>query len=398
MELYLQIGAGMRGHAKTLVGRWKAGGAILSPRDLEQEQIVKFSGEFTSVGGEPMLDPQCYVKSADHERLVGHPYWEAITKHATGAFTGGPGTDALLGALATLVQSAVIRTHIVPACLGDPVDDAYLASQAAVLSSARKHFTSGPVLATVALSSAALRNEDQVEAIVEAAANWDVDGYYVVAEAPDGYLVDDPIWLGNLLILASGLKLHGRRVIVGYSHHQMLCLAAANVDQIACGTFLNVRSFDTTKFFEKDEGETSRRTNWYYAPDAFSEYKLPFLDIAMKMGVLDVMRPPKRFRRDFSDPLFAGAQPSTVGWKEPEAFRHYLDTLRQQAAEARKGSFDETVDAYNQQLDQAEQLTKMLAKKAIKGQDRDFANFIDVNRAALALLVAARGARLRRRW
>ena len=91
-------------------------------------------------------------------------------------------------------------------------------------------------------------------------------------------------------------------------------------------------------------------------------------------------------------------QPSTVGWREPEAFRHYLDTLRQQAEESRKGTFEATVDACNQQLDQAEQLTKMLAKKAIKGQDRDFANFIDVNRAALALLVSARGPRLRRGW
>ena len=199
------------GHAKTLVSRWKGGGAILSPRDLEQEQIIKFSGEIATAGGEPMLDPQCYVKSADHERLVGHPYWEAITKHATGAFTGGPGTDALLGALATLAQSAGILTHIVPACLGDPVDDTYLASQAAVCSAARKHYTSGTVLATVALSSDAMRNEEQVEAVVDAAETWDVDGYYVVGETPGGYLVDDPVWLANLLILASGLKLHGRR-------------------------------------------------------------------------------------------------------------------------------------------------------------------------------------------
>lgn len=398
MELFLQIGAGMQGHAKTLIGRWNGGGAVLSPRDLEHEQIIKLAGEITAAGGEPMLDPQCYVKTADHERLVGHPYWDAIAKHATGAFTGGPGTDALLAALAGLAQSAGITTHIVPACLADPVDDIYLGSQTSVLSIARKHYTTGAVLATIALSSDALRNEDQIEAVVDAAAGWDVDGFYVLGETPGGYLVDDPTWLSNLLILASGLKLHGKRVLVGYAHHQMLCLAAANVDQIACGTFLNVRSFSIEKLFKKDEEDQSRRTNWYYAPDSLSEYKIPFLDIAQRMNVLDVMRPPQRFRRDFCDPLFAGAQPSTVGWREPEAFRHYLDTLRQQSDEARRTSFDQTVDACNQQLDQAERLTKMLAKNGIRGQDRDFSAIVDVNRAALAMLTTARGQRLRRNW
>lgn len=398
MQLYLQIGAGMQGHTRTLLGRWKGGGAILSPRDLDEDQIRRLSGEVAAAGAEAMLDPQCYVKDADHERLVGHSYWGAIKQHATGAFTGGPGTDALLAALATLAQSAGIRTHIIPACFGDPVDDLYLASQASVLSAARRHYKDGTLLATVALSSAAMRSEDQIEAVVEAAAKWDVEGYYIVGETPGGYLADDPTWLANLLILASGLKLHGRRVLVGYAHHQMLCLAAANVDEIACGTFLNVRAFNTSKFFEPEEDETSRRTNWYYAPESLSEYKVPFLDIAMRMGVLGVLRPPKRFRRDFSDPLFAGAQPSTVGWKEPEAFRHYLDTLRQQSEEARKSTFDDTVDACTLQLDHAEQLTKMLAKKGIRGQDRDFATMVDVNRAAIAMLVAARGARLRRKW
>ena len=398
MQLYLQIGHGMQEHTRELLDRWGGGGAILSPRDLTEAQLRKLASDIVKRGGEPLFDPQCYVRDADHEKLVAHDYWKAIHKHATGAFTGGPGTDALLAELAALASSAGISTHILPGALADPVDDVWLDAQAALIAAARKHYKGDKLLATIAISSDALRDDDQMEAIVENAEAWEVDGYYLVAEVPSGYLVDDPVWMANLLILASGLKLHGRRVLVGYAHHQMLCLAAANVDQIACGTFLNVRAFDTKKFFERDADDISRRSIWYYAPESLSEYKLAFLDLAMSAGVLDKLRPPKHYKRDYSDPLFAGAQPSLVGWKEPDAFRHYLDTVKQQADECRKASFDDTIDAYEKRLDRAQKLMAALAKDGVRGQDRDFANYIDVNQAAVGKLRAVRGPRLRRAW
>jgi len=118
----------------------------------------------------------------------------------------------------------------------------------------------------VALSDEAIRDENQVEAVIDRVAGWPVSGFYVVGEVPGAYLVDDPSWLANLLILASGLKLLRKSVIVGYSSHQ-LCPAACNVDAIASGTWLT--------------------------PALGSSY---------------------------ADPLFAGAQPSTVHWGEQSAF------------------------------------------------------------------------------
>jgi len=395
MELYLQFGHGMIGHSKELLGRWRGGGVILSPRDADEDQIKRVAAEALSVGAEPLLDPQCYVRDADDEDLVAQQYWGAIRKHATGAFTGGPGTDALLSALETLAASAGITTHIAPCVLAAPVDDVWLDMQTAVLAAARKHFD-GEVLATVALSSDALLDEDQVDMAVEAAAAWDVDGYYVVVQVPDAYLVDNPVWIAHLLILCGGLRLHGRRVVVGYAHHQMLCLAAANVDTMACGTFLNVRAFDPDKFYERDEGDISRRATWYYGPGSLSEYKIPFLDIAQSAGVLDLLRPSSRYDRVYSDPLFGGAPPSTVNWREPDAFRHYLHTLRQQVAEQRGATFADTITAYRGRLDAAEKLMQKLAKHGVRGQDRDFGDMIDVNRAGLAKFEAALGGRLRR--
>src|SRR5678816_4386982 len=117
MQMYLQIGHGMIAHTRELLSRWGGGGAILSPRDLDEQQLVRLAGEVHAAGGESLLDPQCYVRNADHEGLVAHEYWNAIRRHATGAFTGGPGTDALLTAIAELSSAAGISTHILPACI-----------------------------------------------------------------------------------------------------------------------------------------------------------------------------------------------------------------------------------------------------------------------------------------
>ena len=112
-----------------------------------------------------------------------------------------------------------------------------------------------------------------------------------MAEHPTSdYLADDPLWLGNLLNLSAGLKLQGREVVVGYCSHQMLCLAAANVDAIASGTFLNVRSFSTNRFQQPEEDSKGKRANWYYCPQALSEYKIAFLDLGFgKAGAMDLL-------------------------------------------------------------------------------------------------------------
>jgi hypothetical protein len=210
--------------------------------------------------------------------------------------------------------------------------------------------------------------------------------------------VDNPIWLSNLLILASGLKLLGKSVVVGYSNHQMICLAAAKVDAIAAGTWLNVRAFPPAKFFTPTEEEISRRATWYYCPQALSEYKLPFLDIALTAGQLNLMRPDPALGSKYADPLFQGLPPSTVSWGEQDAFRHYLTCLRAQALRISPASFLAAYDDLTQMLDSAELLLRVLRREGVSGQDRDFFPFLDVNRAALTRFRAARGQQLQRFW
>ena len=167
------------------------------------------------------------------------------------------------------------------------------------------------------------------------------------------YLTDDPSWLANALDLVGGLRLQGKKVLVGYANQELLIAAAAGATAIASGTWMDVRSFPPEKFRQVYDEEMRQRKVWYYAPRTLSEYSVPYLDIAARQGLLDLMRPTLLQQNRFSAPILAVAQPSTVSFTEAEAFRHYLWCLREQARALTRASFDETLAAVRVLLSEA---------------------------------------------
>jgi len=206
------------------------------------------------------------------------------------------------------------------------------------------------------------------------------------------------MWLTNLLFLCAGLKQQGKEVVVGYANHQLLALACANIDALASGTWLDVRSFTTVKFQEPELDEVSRRVKWYYCPQTLSEYKLPFLDMAYRHGAISHFITGPEYASNHSDVLFAGAQPSTTNYSEPQSFRHYLTCLRHQCMTSRKESFGDTVDQQKRLLDDADACIRLAHRVGVKGQDRDFADIIDVNRVAIDAFAEARSFVMEKLW
>ncbi|GAB61146.1 MAG: hypothetical protein DWB56_14140 [Candidatus Jettenia sp.] len=397
MELYLQFGHGMMEHCKKLIQSWEEGTVILSPRDLTSDQIKMFSADIVKLNGRMLLDPQLYDPRANHHRLVDHEYWP--TDFNTGMLLGGVALNNLLVELKLLNDSAQTEKYIIPGIYCERVDDDWIAIQNAIVAEADSVFTDKETLATICLSGETLRFEEQIEIVLNCSESWDVDGYYVVPEHPNGqYLVDDPMWLANLLILCSGLRLQGKKVVVGYCNHQMLSLASANVNAIASGTWLNVRSFPPEKFQLTEEDSTSRRVKWYYCPQTLSEYKLPFLDMGFRAGILDKLKPDESLSSTYTDILFSGAQPSSTNYSEQQSFRHYLQCLHEQCTQAHRTTFRETIAAHLLLLETAERLIKTFHGYGVRGQDRDFANIVDVNRSAIGALEMSRGFVLERQW
>lgn len=399
MDLFLQFGYGMMDHSRSLINEWGGGTTVLSPRDLNDGQLVRLAGDLGRSGGNVLVDPQFYLPDSDHQRLCAHEYWPG--QYESVLFWSGPELANLLRKLVDLNQRLGTSKIILPGRYAAQVDDSWLAQQRAFVEEAeRMGLDPTQLLATVALSGDAARNEAQIHTLLEESQAWPVGGVYLICEHPRGdYLVEDPNWLANVLDLIAGYRLRGKEVIVGYCNQQMLICACASASAICSGTWMNVRSFPPDKFKTQYEEEIKQRTTWYYCPQALSEFKIPFLDIANRQGILDEMAPLSEFGSTYVAPLFSGIQPTTaVGFGERDAFRHFLHCIRSQAAAARKDSYDATVDAHNKMLDEAERLLNRFHSFQVRGQKRDFASAIDANRAALSVLDSTRGPILRRNW
>lgn len=397
MQLQLQFGFGMMDHSRSLIDAWNGGTVVLSPRDLSAAQLERLAGEITALpNGNVLLDPQFYLPHADHERLTSHDYWPA--SYDTSDFWSGAELRQLIGKLSDLNRKLACKAFILPSLFAEKVDDDWIAQQKVVIDEAQG-VSNLPLFATVALGADAVKSDESIDDVLAAAETWGVAGTYLVCEHPRGeYLITDPSWLANVLDLVAGLRLKGKTVIVGYCNHQMLALACVGANAIASGTWMNVRSFPPAKFRTQYDDEIKQRAIWYYCPQALSEYKVPFLDIAKKQGVLAQMRAPADLGSIYAETLFSGIQPTAVNWAEQSAFRHYLQCVRTQAVQASLGSFDATADAHERALDVAETLLQSLHQVGVRGQLRDFANAIDVNRAALSVIRSSRGPMLRRNW
>lgn len=397
MELYLQFGWGMMDHSRSLVSAWGDGTVILSPRDLGDSQLAKLAAEIAKLGGSVLLDPQFYLPYEEHDRLQQHDYWP--NSYSSGAFWSGSALTQLLTKLRDLNDALASKAFVLPGLFAQEVNDDWVARQSAVIEeSSRLNFEQDRLLATVALSADALKNDAQVQRVLEEIGKWDVAGIYLVCEHPNGdYLISDPSWLANVLDLVGGSRISGKKVIIGYCNQQMLIAASASANAIASGTWMNVRSFPPNKFRNSYDDEIKQRTTWYYCPSSLSEYKIAFLDIAQRQGVLDQMRGPAGVS-SYADNLFSGPQPTTIPFPEQNAFRHYLECLRYQALNARRETFDATLEVHEQLLNDAENLLTRFHGVGIRGQMRDFMDIIDVNRAALAVLRTGIGPRLRRFW
>lgn len=398
MELALQFGWGMMDHTKALLKEWGGGAVILSPRDLSDAQLSRFADEVTKNGGEVLLDPQFYLPHSDHGRLVAHDYWP--TDYDSVLFWTGSQLVGLLSRLQVTNSRIGSSRFILPGLYATAVSDEWLAQQSAILEEAeRVGVENATAYATVALSDAALSSNSQVEALLEGSRSWPAGGVYLICEHPRGdYLVQDPTWLANQIDLIAGWRLRGKAVLLGYSSHLNLLAASAGVNAIASGTWMNVRSFPPDKFRASYDDEIKRRTTWYYAPRALSEYKVPYLDIAARQGLLSDLEPVGAYANPHARPLFVAAQPSAAGFSEKDAFRHYLHCLRVQAESAAKPSFDATCAALRESWDQAEAVLSRLHAVGVTAQMRDFSESLDACRAALGVLEVTRGPILRREW
>lgn len=399
MELYLQMGHGMMGHCYELINKWGKGTAVISPKNMNHEQILTFSQKINGCGGSVLIDPQFYIPRTSQGNLQNHPFWPDNFDTAT--FFNGSGLDVMIDVLVNdYITPSNASGIIIPSLyLADEVSSDWDSVNGLIINSFDRHTLGLPKYLTLCLGVDILKSEEKTHELIEIVEDYPVDGYYIIPVHPNNdYLVDDMTWLLNLVDLVAGIKLNNKKVIVGYCSHQMLALGLAKVDAICSGIWLKTRVFPLGDFDEEDESGFAQRRVWYYCPQSLSEYQIPTLDVAHRTGLLDQLKTDGSYRSEYAETLFSGAQPTTVDFREPDAFRHYLQCLSVQCKESEKTTYEDTKEYLYLQFEAAADLTDYFRSNGIRGRNRDFANIADSNLALLDAFDAIRGLVYKTTW
>lgn len=395
MELYLQLGHGMQALAQELIKSWGNGNVIISPVNLQQDKLVAFSKKIQAAGGQVLFDPQMFYPKEGHLKLQAYDYWPTQGV----SITSGDGHAAINRELLRINNLINSTDIILP---GIEMAEEQFVYGLNWMNSSASYFaqkTDKPLLATLCLYPETIRNAAAIEALVEQLKAVPVSGYYIIPHPSNNeYIVSDLSWVIGLLKLVTCLKLAKKKVIVGYSNHQGLLYALANVDGIASGTYMNTRSFNPAKFKSPKDDDIKHKSTWYYLPTAFSEYKAALLDVAMQRGYLDAFHPQGEFQNPYSEMLFKGAQPSSTNYNETNSFKHYLHCLKVQCDMLSLDTYQETYDAYEFMLNTAENQIREFKRRGMSGQNRDFAPAVEANRVAMCANNEDYGFKLQLDW
>lgn len=399
MQLYLQLGHGMKEHSIELNTRWGGTTSILSPKNMDVNQLTTISSQLQNVNGKVLLDPQFYFPRTSHENLQNHEFWPQ--DYDTNSFFSGSGLADMLNILVDkYILPLNTSAFIVPGLFSSEINDDWLALNNRMLDAVIKKGINQKKYLTLCLSNDIIMNEEQIHTLLDYLEDFSIDGVYLIGQHPNSqYLIDNANWLLNFADLCAGLKIQKKEVIVGYANQQMLYLALAKVDALCAGTWQKTRMFPTGDFDESDDDqEGGRRSTWYYCPPALSEYQIAFLDVANRAGVLTELKTPDNFPSNYADILFSGAQPSSVNFSEREAFRHFLDCLRFQCQQVSLSTFSDTKKILRLLFETSLDLTSYFRQNGIRGKHRDFNDVAETTNSVLDSFENLRGLLFGHSW
>ena len=383
MKFFLQFGYGMLAHSKHLISKWGEGTVILSPRDMTLEQIKALPKDIAKYGGKALFDPQLFAPHCTHHGLGKFDYWP--TNFNTIDFFTSQKCRETIEKIAEINAIAQTDEMILPGLFCDKVTSKWLDYHTKIVNIGKEYASAR--LATICLSAEVVRSEEQISKLLNTIFDWDVQGVYLIAAHPfNEYLVDDPVWMSNLLHIGAAIKLQRKKLIVGYATHQFLPFACVGADAIASGTWLNVRMFSTNKFDEPEEGSVAKRKTWYYCPQTLSEYQTTALTMAYNKKKLEVFAPANSMNSDYANILFDVAPPDAVKFDEQKAFRHYLTCFRSQCKQLSNMSYEETYRQMELMLNVVSENLRTASRLGVRGRDRDFSNAIDATKTAIVEL------------
>ncbi|MFP6788975.1 MAG: hypothetical protein VB954_03265 [Thalassolituus sp.] len=401
MDLYVQLGHGMQSLSIDLIKHWKGDGTfILSPRNQKLSQLKNFSKDIKKSNGKVILDPQFYFPRTSLKSLQQHKYWPS--NYDTGAFFSKSGVNTLIDTLVDQYHEPLgCSMFIIPTLVINAYDPLWFSQVQLTLESlSRKNIKEDKIL-TLCLGDSLLLNEGDLHLLIDELETLDVDGFYIIASHPKNqYFVSDPNWLSNLLDLSASLKMLNKKVIWGYCNSQSIIAAISKVDAICTGNFKNTRSFSTEIFDDEERENNSRKgPNWYYCPQALSEYQLPYLTAAYQNSLLSLLESRPTFSSGYETKLFIPATPpDAINFTPADSFKHYIYALKKQCESYSYDTYQDVRNDLNLTLSAALEITTTLSNSGIRGKDRDFSSVAEDTMAALDIFHNNRGLSYESLW
>lgn len=298
MPVLAQCGYG-RGEkvAKGIASRYVAG-AILSPRDESRERLEAFCNELAA-GREKasiLFDPQFYAATLRTPRdgnLSDYPYYANNCGLSRNSFRPSQIEKYVKECVDYQLGSLPGLTRIVsPSIAFDDFRDFW--SQIAIgmaEASVEYHATRGtdtPLLVSIIVSEAALRDLNRVNEFLDALSTLSVQGFYLLVQRSSGTLQNamDTMPMVNLMYFVHVLgSINDYEVVVGYSDWLSLLLRAAGAHTTATGWHNGLRQFSLNRFLPQTGG---RRPNKRYSslPMLSCPLIVPELEDAFLAGFL----------------------------------------------------------------------------------------------------------------
>jgi len=326
MQFFLQQGHGMLALNREFVAAHPEVGVIMSPRSCTREQIERHAAELHRRNTAVLFDPQFYQPRTERENILAYPYWDDMN-FATTDFAATGAAKLCEGVIRYQVHTLEVERVILPGRYTNAVTEEWLALHHTVAEAANSMSVGRPLYATIALGPDVVSEKQFFDRVLDEVVGYPVDGVYIVLKAPSNdFLVTNELYLYNLLDGFLSLRLAGKDIIVGYANQQSLIYAAAGVTGLASGNFRNVRAFDPEMFDVQEPTDVIQRAVWYYDADTLSEYRLAALGLAYNRGMAGSFGP----TCSYCESLLNAANPATVLWREPDAFRHYLTEICRQ--------------------------------------------------------------------
>lgn len=339
-----------------------ADGAILSPVDYRITQNRTLAGNINESGGIVLFDPQMYNPRFDDYEMNSYTYFNEY---------GGDDFDTEIledtdsrqefCEMTIIIENALdVDAYIAPSRYLSSISEAGMRFWQDVtntfLEVAEDEDNDKPVFASLPIDGPSLKDEDNFSQLLNWATSVDVDGFYVSAEFDQyhRYPLTDTANLTPFLQLLRTLRENRYEIVVGHTHHVAHLLFGVGVNAIASGHNKNLRSFDTSRWEDRDGGAGVTVIDYYSDallndlrvyrpgsdddPGAYSD-----LDLLEENGI-DLSE--IRMGSPFEDDLFEGSGPASESeWPQRGgSWDHYLWACNQIAAQYRSENLQELVE------------------------------------------------------